>query len=470
MATLVFLFAFLIRLINLNQSLWLDESIVAKVVKTIPLHLIPTQLSPGDVHPPLYYMAVSAWTALFGYSEVALRIPSILFSLITGWFVYKIGRMLKNHRTGLWAAAFFLFNPLIIYYSQEARMHMMAAMLLTIVLYYFLLVIQSKPKKNNIILFNIFTAFSMFTFYGSGFFIAAIIFIGVIFSKNKLLTFVNLSIGLLISLLLLSPLLYFQMLNAKAGLADLKNWSMALGKAEIKNIAMIFLKFATGRLSWYPKISYYLVSGIPTALIWFIAFLGMRKNKLFGYLFILPLLFGLFVSFWAPMMMYFRFLYLVPVMCLLIAFGVIPVETGIQKKRKSIDCVPAGVYTELVERARMTVVICFIIFSLTYLLLPQFHREDWKGLGQNLNENTPVYMILPSSDPIGYYRSDVQVFELRDIKKTVVPEAIHVIPYTNEIYGLNHTELLKGKGCIKESEQHFRGDLILEKWMCLRNA
>jgi uncharacterized membrane protein len=459
---ILFISSFLIRLINLNQSLWLDESIVAKVVKTIPFHLIPTQLSPGDVHPPLYYMAISAWTSLFGYSEVALRMPSILFSLIAGWFVYKIGKMLKNHTTGLWAAAFFLFNPLVIYYSQEARMHMMAAMLLTIVLYYFLLVIQPKPKKSNIILFNIFAAFSMFTFYGSGFFIAAMILVGVVFSKHKLLTFVYLSISLLISLLLLSPLLYFQMLNAKAGLADLKNWSMALGKAELKNVAMIFLKFATGRLSWYPKISYYLVSGIPTALIWFIAFLGVRKNRLFGYLFILPLLFGLFVSFWAPMMMYFRFLYLVPVMCLLIAFGVIPVETGIQKKRKSIDWIPAF--------ARMTILICFITFSLTYLLLPQFHREDWKGLGQNLNENTPLYMILPSSDPIGYYRSDVQVYELRDIKKAVVPEAIHVIPYTNEIYGLNHTELLKGKGCIKESEQHFRGDLILEKWVCLRNA
>ncbi|MFZ2207004.1 MAG: glycosyltransferase family 39 protein [Microgenomates group bacterium] len=480
MTILLFISAFLIRLINLNQSLWLDESIVAKVVKTIPFHLIPTQLSPGDVHPPFYYMAVSAWTSLFGYSEVVLRMPSILFSLIAGWFVYKIGRLLKNHTTGLWAAAFFLFNPLIIYYSQEARMHMMAAMFLTIALYYFLSAIQPKPSKNDKTLFNVFAGFSMFTFYGSGFFIAAILIIywfvipmkiGIQKGNNKkskldwISTFVemtkmmfSMTWGLLFSLLILSPLLYSQMLNAKAGLADLKNWSMALGKAELKNVAMIFLKFATGRLSWYPKISYYLVSGIPTALIWLAALFGVRKNKLFGYLFILPLLFGLFVSFWAPMMMYFRFLYLVPVMSILLAQSVIPMKIGIQK----------GLLNRFRIEYGMTAL--FLLFSLIYLLLPQFHREDWKELGRHLNENIPVYMILPSSDPVGYYRSDVRVFELRDIKKAVVPETIYVIPYTNEIYGLDHSQLLKEKGCMKESEQHFRGDLILEKWICLRNA
>jgi len=458
---LCFIFAFLIRLINLNQSLWLDESIVAKVVKTIPFHLIPTQLSPGDVHPPLYYMAVSAWTSLFGYSEVALRMPSVLFSLIAGWFVYKIGTMLKNHKTGLWAAAFFLFNPLIIYYSQEARMHMMAAMFLTITLYYFV--------KKDIFLFNVFTVFSMITFYGSGFFIAAMIIVGVFSGKKKLSTFVYLSIGLLISLFLLSPLLYFQILNAKAGLADLKNWSMALGKAELKNVAMIFLKFATGRLSWYPKISYYLIAGIPTAFIWLVAVLGARKNKQLALIFVIPLFIGLFISFWAPMMMYFRFLYLVPVMSLLIAVQIgEPIGKQIFKQIR----VPIQNQIKRLIRTHIGFAILFFycVFSFVYLLFPVFHREDWKGLGKNLNENTPVYMILPSSDPVSYYRSDVRVFELRDIKKAVVPETINVIPYTNEIYGLNHAGLLKEKGCIKESEQHFRGDLILEKWKCLRNA
>ncbi len=477
--TIIFIFAFLLRLINLNQSLWLDETIVAKVVKTIPFHLIPFQFSPGDFHPPLYYLVISLWTRVFGTSEIALRLPSIIFSLLTGWFVYKIGLLLKNKQTALWATVFFLFNPLIIYYSQEARMYMMATMFLTIALYYFLRiclniipvssVIPAKAgiqagKENYIdpvslhgmtMLFNLFSALAMFTFYGSTFFIAGMIIVGtyqllVIHKrkKNPISLFFHLFIGLFISLILLSPLLYQQMMNAKGALVDVKNWSLVLGKAEMKNVLMIFLKFATGRLSWYPKWSYYLVAGIPTAITWLLVILGMKKNKLFGYLFILPLLFGLFVSFWAPMMMYFRFIYLIPVMSLLLA-------EMMQKHTQIFGYI---------------VLFSYCVFSLAYLLFPQFHREDWKGLTRQLNNDTRVYMILPSSDPISYYKNDISVFELRDIKKNTVAEFITVIPYTSEIYGFNYQQILQEKGCTKKSQTQFRGDLSFEEWICLRKA
>lgn len=145
---LVFICAFLIRLINLNQSLWLDEATVAKVIRTIPFHLIPIQFSPGDFHPPLYYMFISLWSSVFGYSEIALRMPSIFFSLIAGWYIFQIGAIIRDKKIGLWAAVFFLFNPLIIYYSQEARMYMMATMFLSGALYYFLRINQNVIPMN----------------------------------------------------------------------------------------------------------------------------------------------------------------------------------------------------------------------------------------------------------------------------------------------------------------------------------
>jgi len=489
----LFVFSFLIRLIHLNQSLWLDESIVARVARAIPFHLIPSQLSPGDVHPPLYYLFISAWSTLFGTSEIALRMPSILFSLIAGWYVYKMGRTLKNHSFGMWAAAFFLFNPLIIYYSQEARMHMMAAMLLSGALYYFVSIVTQVEKeiqKNDILFFNIFVIISMFTFYGSAFFIAAMIVCSVVIQmkigiKNnnkqsksdwiptsvgmtKLIA--SMSWGLILSLIILSPLLFQQFTNAQAGLIDLKNWSKALGNVDIKNIGLIFLKFATGRLSWFPKWSYYLVAGVPTAIIWLFVGRGARKNKLFSCLFILPLIFGVIVSFWVPMMMYFRFLYLVPVMSILLALGisspaflrVIPMKIGIQKRNLN--------HIDPVSLHGMIILSIFIAFSLVYLLLSQFHREDWKSLAKNLDNRMPLYMILPSSDPISYYRNDISSFELRSIHKLSLLEEVQIIPYTADLYGVDYAALLQQKGCIKESEQHFRGDLILEKWKCLKNA
>lgn len=452
MTLLLFLFAFLIRLINLNQSLWLDESIVAKVAETIPMFRIPSALSIHDVHPPGYYMIISAWSSLFGTSEIALRMPSIIASLLAGWFVYEIGYILKDKATGLWASAFFLFNPLIIYYSQEARMHMMATAFLSGALYYFVLIIQNKkkPERKNSMLFNVFSLLSMSVFYGSAFFLAAFILVGTGTSKKRISAFFRLSWGMLGALLLLSPLLAIQMQNAQAGLADLANWTSALGKAEIKNVAMIFLKFATGRLSWYPKWSYYLVAGVPTIIVWTLVLLGGLKNRMLGSLFVVPLILGLIVSFIAPMMMYFRFLYLIVVMSILLALHLATV-----KKKQMVGG---------------SILFFFCIFSFLYLFMPQFHREDWKGLGRSLESSIPVYMIIPSSDPISYYRSDVSVFELRSVKNSILPEYLYVVPYTAPLYGLDHTALLEKKGCMKVSTTHFRGDLILEKWSCLKNA
>src|SRR3989338_11157664 len=133
----IFLLAFLIRLIALNQSLWLDEAVTANVVINYGFTDIISGFSPNDFHPPLYYLFMKLWTNFFGYSEIALRVPSVLFSLLTGYVIYLIG--------GIWSAAFFLFNPLIVYYSQEARMYMMATFLLTAGLFYFI-----KNQKLNI--------------------------------------------------------------------------------------------------------------------------------------------------------------------------------------------------------------------------------------------------------------------------------------------------------------------------------
>lgn len=455
MTPLLFFFAFLIRLINLNQSLWLDESIVAKVAHTIPLLRIPFVLSPSDVHPPVYYMMISVWSSMFGTSEIALRMPSVIASLLAGWFVYRTGLILKDKATGLWASAFFLLNPLIIYYSQEARMHMMAAAFLSGALYYFVLIIKNTKKTEikNIVLFNVFSVLAMSVFYGSAFFLVSTVLVWFFFTPRKtnwISAFARMTGGLLFALILLSPLLYLQMQNAQAGLADLKNWTAALGKAELKNVAMIFLKFATGRLSWYPKWSYYLIAGMPTAIIWIMVGWGGLKNKMLGLLFVVPLLLGLIVSFVAPMMMYFRFLYLVVVMSILLALFI----ATVQKK-------------QIIGTA---ILFLYSAFSFLYLFNPQFHREDWKGLGSQLEKNIPVYMIIPSSDPIGYYRADVSVFELRSIQKSTVPEYVYVVPYTADLYGLDHNILLEKKGCLKESTTHFRGDLILEKWSCLKNA
>lgn len=73
----IFLFSLVLglvlRLVSLNQSLWLDEATTALVAK-MSFTDIFTKFLPGDFHPPLYYLLIKVWVFLFGDSEVVLRI------------------------------------------------------------------------------------------------------------------------------------------------------------------------------------------------------------------------------------------------------------------------------------------------------------------------------------------------------------------------------------------------------------
>jgi hypothetical protein len=106
----------------------------------------------------------------------------------------------------------------------------------------------------------------------------------------------------------------------------------------------------------------------------------------------------------------------------------------------------------------------FVIFSLVYLLLPQFHREDWKSLVKNLPKNKPVYMITASSDPVRYYLNSLKVNELTSLRVNgLFEKEIIVIPYAAEIYGLDYKGLLTKNGYLLKKETSFR-EVTFEEW------
>ena len=422
---LIFIFAFLIRLIALNQSLWLDEAITASVVKSFSFFQIITKFSPTDFHPPLYYLFMKLWTNMFGYSEITLRMPTVLFSLGTGWVVYLIG--------GALPAILFLFNPLIVYYSQEARMYMMATFFLTGALYYFL-------KNKHKIFFGIFISLAFLTFYGSIFLIVSFL-IYSLCKKNYKFFILN-TFYLILTTLIVSPLLYSQLINSKVALSQATNWSLVLGKANLKNLFLIPIKFSIGRISFYPKWLYWGIAGTWTVFVLRTVLLRTVLTKTVLYLLIFPLLLGFFVSFFTPMLQYFRFIYLIPIVCLILGFSL----SGRAKYNLGGYATVGG----------------FFIFSMIYLLLPQFHREDWKSLVKSLPKNVPIYMILSSSDPVKYYSQSSNVLTLESSKDSKQKEII-IIPYTADIYGLDYKTLLSKNGYQLKKEVSFR-EVTYERW------
>lgn len=413
--------------------MWLDETISANVAR-MPIERIVGDFSVNDFHPPVYYWGLNIWVKIFGSGVVAMRMSSVLFSLITIWLVYKIGKEIKDKKTGLWAAIILGANPLFVYFSQELRMYAIATMWLTGSLYFWNRLIKPKIETNwkDILGFNILALLSFLTFYGSVFLIAAMVFYFLIKKKYKL--FFLGSLGILLAVLIDSPLLTTQLKNSANMLSQVTNWSLVLGKVNLKNLLLIPIKFSIGRIDWYPKIFYYGVSGIWTLIVFWQIFRGIRKNKQLGFLLIMPIVLATVFSFKSPMLQYFRFIYLIPILSLIIVLN------NKQKNKKIL------------------IIGGFLIFSLIYLLNPNFYREDWKSVANNLNGD--AYMIESFADPIKFYNPDVKTHDLRG---KIDQNNIKVITYGEEIHGVNHVDILSNLGYQKIGEEKYRG-VILENW------
>jgi len=427
---LVLFFSFLIRLIGINQSLWLDEAISVNVAK-MSLSNIVNNFSIADFHPPSHYFFLNIWIRLFGDGVVVMRISSVLFSLITIYLVYKIGKEIKNKKFGLWAALLTGVNPLLIYFSQELRMYMLVVMLLVGAIYFFIK-LNKEVNWRNILGFNLLIGSSFLSFYGSIFLIGAM-FLYWLFKKKFKLFFIN-SIGIILAIIIIGPLLWTQLMNSQKALVDVSNWASTLGKVNLKNLFLIPIKFTVGKISWYPKKFYYLIAGLGTMVAALFSLKGLIKDKVLRFLLIVPLILGIIFSLKTPLLQYFRFLYLIPIWSLLIAYS---------------------------KKGRKIVFIIFLLFSSIYLLNPKMHREDWKSLSASLKKEDNIYLISSFGDPIRYYNSEVKI---NDIKSSEPEEdKIKIVKYGEEIHGVDSSKKVEGLGYKKIGEENFRG-IKLEKW------
>jgi uncharacterized membrane protein len=447
----LFIVAVLIRCIGLTQSFWLDEAITANVVRTLDLATIVTQFSPTDFHPPGYYLFLKLWSMVFGVSEISLRTPSIIFSILTGWIVHKITLLYGSRETAWWATAFFLWNPLIVYYSQEARMYLMVTLFLSGALCCALYLETRRARvttgrRYGIIIGGLVCGMlACLTFYGSFIGIAGAILGLAIFRQWRAVLL--LSTALILGAGLAAPLLIPQLQNSAIALAAVRNWSLVLGTPTLKNLALVPLKFVTGRLSFEPKILYFALGGVATLLVWAAAARGGWKHRLLAMFVLLPLLVGTAISFVTPMMQYFRFIYLLVPLTVLMSLGV----------------------QQLWQRSVLLGI--FVSFSLAYLLGAPFHREDWKHILISVPESKPVYMVPSSSDPIQYYYPGREIRDIATLagnqsntnQSGLEVSELFVIPYTAEIHGISYVPALEQQGFTKVQQTDFNG-VVLEQW------
>jgi uncharacterized membrane protein len=122
--------------------------------------------------PPLYYALAWLWTQVTGTGELGLRSFSALAGVLTVPVAYLLGAELRGRRTGIAAAALVAVNPMLVWYSQEARAYALFALLTAVSFLYFLRALD-RGERRDFVLWGVFSALALATHYFAFFPLAA---------------------------------------------------------------------------------------------------------------------------------------------------------------------------------------------------------------------------------------------------------------------------------------------------------
>ena len=139
----ILLLALPLRLLNIGESLWLDELWSIRIILD---GSDPIRLLIRDIHPPLYSLFLFAWIALFGDAELSIRVPSLIFALLSIVLAWSIASQCIGRRTAVLACLLLALSPVHIVYAQEARAYAaLQCLLLAMLLAY--LKLQACPAS-----------------------------------------------------------------------------------------------------------------------------------------------------------------------------------------------------------------------------------------------------------------------------------------------------------------------------------
>ena len=102
-------------------ELWLDEA-QSVAIAHLPLPALFAALE-QDGSPPLYYLLLHVWTALFGTSATAVRSLSAVISVLTLPLAWYVARRLVGRRAAAALVVLLATSPFLIRYASETRMY-----------------------------------------------------------------------------------------------------------------------------------------------------------------------------------------------------------------------------------------------------------------------------------------------------------------------------------------------------------
>lgn len=138
------------RLLYLHSDIWYDEACSWFTAKQLfPMGIMDNLLNLDLQHTPLYFFLLHFWMRIFGDSEIAMRVLSLLFGIGTLPLVYIVSKKLTDDsKISLFSLAVGAVSPLLVLFSTEVRMYPMVVFLVILSLNYLIDFEKTRNTKS----------------------------------------------------------------------------------------------------------------------------------------------------------------------------------------------------------------------------------------------------------------------------------------------------------------------------------
>lgn len=91
-----------------------------------------------ETNPFLYNLVLRGWINLFGQGEMTVRVPSLIFALVTIAFIYYLGQKLISRRAAIVSSLTASLSGIHLFVSTETRAYTLLVLLTTLSFYWFI--------------------------------------------------------------------------------------------------------------------------------------------------------------------------------------------------------------------------------------------------------------------------------------------------------------------------------------------
>ncbi|MBK5342338.1 glycosyltransferase family 39 protein [Pseudomonas sp. TH49] len=146
--------------------IWYDEAYSLLLARETPARI--WALTALDVHPPLYYVLLHYWVAVWGESPLAARAFSVLADVGTLLLCIKLMSLISTRRATWIAAVLLALLPISVHYSQEVRMYTLLGFWLMAASVALLCWVRHPEQKRFALIYVLLMTAAFYTHYFAG--------------------------------------------------------------------------------------------------------------------------------------------------------------------------------------------------------------------------------------------------------------------------------------------------------------